>query len=417
MTPKIIFIIIISIIVFNYILERILDYLNAKNWSNELPDELKGIYDEEKYKKSQDYFKTKNRFSLVTDTFSLAVILCMLFLNGFAFVDYKVREITSHYILIPLLFFGILGLAFDLISTPFSIYATFVIEEKFGFNKTTVKTFILDKIKIYFLGIILGGGLLILIVWLYYVTAEIFWLYVWLVITAFSVFMAMFYSNLIVPLFNKQTPLAEGSLRQSIEEYSKKVGFKLKNIFVIDGSKRTTKANAYFSGFGPKKRIVLFDTLLKDNSDEELIAVLAHEVGHYKKKHVLIGLFVGTLQTGVLLYIFSLLIGNPLLSQALGAEQASFHIGLITFGILYSPLSLIIGLGMNIVSRRNEFSADKFAGETFNPNALGTALKKLSVNNLSNLKPHPAYVFFYYSHPPLLERLKELEKLKKISPV
>lgn len=411
MTPKIIFIIILFIIIFNYILERVLDYLNAKNWSTELPDELKGIYDEEKYEKSQQYFKAKNRFSLLTDTVSFLLILGMLFFNGFAYVDSLAREITSHYILIPLVFFGILGLALDIISTPFSIYATFVIEEKFGFNRTTVRTFILDKIKTYFLGIVLGGGLLALIVWFYYAMPEMFWIYVWIVLTGFSLFMAMFYSNLIVPLFNKQTPLQESSLRQGLEEYAKKVGFKLKNIFVIDGSKRTTKANAYFSGFGPKKRIVLFDTLIKDHNDNEIVAVLAHEVGHYKKKHILVGLIVGTLYSGVLLYIFSLLVGNPLLSQALGVKETNFHIGLITFGILYSPLSLIIGVGANVISRKNELAADKFAGETFSASALRIALKKLSVNNLSNLKPHPVYVFFYYSHPPLLERLKALEKI------
>jgi STE24 endopeptidase len=403
-----IFYIIIGIILFDYILERILDYLNRTWWSSELPQELEGIYDAAKYKKSQEYERVKTRFSMVTSTFSLVAMLLMLFFGGFAWLDDFVRSYTSNAILMALLFFGILGLAADILSTPFSVYSTFVIEERFGFNRTTPKTFILDKLKGWLLSAVIGGGLLSLIVWIYQVSGGWFWLIAWAAIGLFTIFMTMFYSNLIVPLFNKQVPLEEGSLRAAIEAFARKVGFKLKNIFVMDGSKRSSKANAYFTGLGAKKRIVLFDTLMKEHTDEELVSILAHETGHYKRKHTLTGTAISLLQTGIMLYILSLFIGNPVLSQALGASEGSFHLGILAFGLLYSPISLVLGLFMNMLSRKNEFEADRYAAENYDAYPLQEALKKLSVNHLSNLRPHPAYVFFYYSHPPLLERLRAL---------
>jgi len=407
---------IIGILIFDYLLERLLDYLNSTRWSNELPTELTGIYDAGKYKKSQDYARTNTRFSLLTSTISLVAMLLILFFGGFAWLDDLVRQYTINPILMALLFFGILGLVSDLLSTPFTLYSTFVIEEKFGFNKTTPTIFLLDKLKGWLLSLILGGGLVALVVWIYASTGSWFWLLAWGVIGFFIVFMTMFYSNLIVPLFNKQTPLEAGELRSSIETFARKVSFKLKNIFVMDGSKRSTKANAYFTGLGAKKRIVLFDTLIKDHTTDELVGVLAHEVGHYKKKHTVTGTILSLLQVGLMLYILSLFIGNPELSMALGADEGSFHMGVLAFGLLYSPLSLLLGLVMNSISRKNEFAADRYAGEHFNPDPLQDALKKLSVNHLSNLKPHPAYVFFYYSHPPLLRRLKSLDDLKANPP-
>jgi len=405
---EVIFYIIVAILLFDYFLERLLDYLNSLLWSNKLPEELEGIYDADKYKKSQEYTRTNTRFSIYADTLSFLAMMLMLFLGGFAFLDREVWSVTEHPILMSLLFFGVLALASDLLSLPFSIYATFVIEEKFGFNKTTVKTYISDKLKGLLLGAIIGGGLLSLVVWIYMVSGAYFWLITWGLISGFMIFMSMFYSNLIVPLFNKQKPLEEGELRDAIEAFSKKTSFKLNNIYVIDGSKRSSKANAYFTGLGAKKRIVLYDTLIKDHTIEELVSVLAHEVGHYKKKHTLSGMILSILQTGLMLFILSRFIGNPVLSEALGASQASFHMGLIAFGLLYSPLSLLLGLVMNTISRKNEFTADRFSGENYDPVALSDALKKLSVNNLSNLRPHPVYVFFYYSHPPLLKRLQAL---------
>jgi STE24 endopeptidase len=377
--------------------------------STKLPVELEGIYDAEKYAKQQEYEKVNSKFSLLSSSVSFVLILLMFVLGGFAFVDEIAHGITENSILIALIFFGILMLASDLIGTPFDIYDTFVIEEKFGFNKTTPKTYFFDKIKGWLLGAIIGGGLMALIIWLYDMTKDMFWIYAWLAVSVFSIFMAMFYSNLIVPLFNKQTPLPEGELRTAIENFSLKAGFNLQNIFQIDGSKRSTKANAYFTGLGSKKRIVLYDTLIKDMTINEIVAVLAHEIGHYKHKHSLQGIFISLIQTGIVLFIFSLFVDNQYLSQAMGVQQPSFHIGMIAFGILFSPISTITSLFMNILSRKNEYQADKFAAENFDSKELASALKKLSVTNLSNLTPHPFNVFVSYSHPPLLARLKALK--------
>jgi STE24 endopeptidase len=406
---EILFWIIIAILVLDFIFEKYLDYLNTTRWSDKLPPELAGIYDEEKYRKQQAYERENHRFGMISGTFSFAVTLAMFLLAGFAFVDALAWGFTANAILAALIFFALLMFASDLLHTPFEVYDTFVIEEKYGFNKTTPKTFVFDKIKGWLLGAIIGGGLLSLIVFIYQKTQNLFWIYAWLVISAFSVFMLLFYSNLIVPLFNKQTPLPEGDLRDAIQKFADKVGFKLDNIFVINGSKRSTKANAYFTGFGAKKRIVLYDTLINDIEITELVAVLAHEIGHYKKKHVIQGLIISLLQTGAILFVFSLLIGSPLLSKALGVETPNFHIGLVAFGILYSPVSFVLGIFMNIHSRKNEYEADAFAAQNYQPEALASALKKLSVKNLSNLTPHPLYVFFHYSHPTLLQRLKRIE--------
>ncbi len=407
---KMIFITILVIVILDFFLERILDFLNRTYWSDDLPVELEGIYDLEKYRKSQLYLRANDKFSQVTESFNFILVLGMLVLGGFAYLDHYIRQITTNPILLALLFFGILGLIADILGTPFSVYATFVIEERFGFNKTTVKTFILDKIKGWMLAIILGGGLLALVVWIYGATGQWFWLIAWGVISFFTVFMTLFYSNIIVPLFNKQTPLEAGDLRDAIEAFAVKADFNLRNIYVIDGSKRSTKANAYFTGLGRKKRIVLYDTLIKDHPKEELVAVLAHEIGHYKKKHTLIGTVVSIGTTGVMLFILSRFLGNPHLSAALGSSNPSFHLSVVAFGILYTPLSVILGLAMNAFSRKHEFQADHFAATQYHADSLRDSLIRLSVNNLSNLRPHPAYVFFYYSHPPLTERLKAIEK-------
>jgi STE24 endopeptidase len=404
-----IFYLIIIIPVSGFLVERYLDYLNSRMWSDTLPEKLKGICDNEAYKKTQLYERENKRLSFWSSTFNLAIILSMILLGGFALIDNLARELSSNLIIIALLFFAIIGFASDLINVPFSFYDNFVIEKKFGFNTMTIRTFITDHFKSWFIAIIVGAPVLGLITWFYYKAGNNFWIYAWALITAFSVFINLFYSELIVPLFNKQVPLQEGQLRTQIETFAIKTGFKLKNIYVIDGSKRSTKANAYFSGFGPKKRIVLFDTLQKELSDEEIVAVLAHEIGHYRKKHVLQTLIISVAVTGLMLFLFSLVVKSPLLSGALGTGNSSFHLGLIVFGILYSPLSLIIGLGVNYYSRKNEFEADRFVKESFNHEILASALKKLSVKNLSNMLPHPAYVFFHYSHPPLLKRLEKLE--------
>lgn len=405
-----IFSIIVGILIFDFVLSRFLDYLDDTRRSPTLPDILKGIYNEDKYKKSQEYDKVNSRFGLSTSIVSFALMIVMLFFDGFAFVDNLVRVYTDNSIFMALLFFGVLAISSSIINAPFGWYSTFVIEEKFGFNKTTVKTYLLDMVKGAILGALIGGALLSLIVWFYDTLGNNFWVYTWLVVSGFSIFMAMFYTSFIVPIFNKLTPLPEGELRDEIEKYAKTQDFDLKNILVIDGSKRSTKANAYFSGLGSRKSIVLYDTLIKNQTTEELVAILAHEVGHYKKKHTQVSIVLSVFQTGITFYIMSLLLGNEYLSLALGVKENSFHVGILVFGMLYSPISMVLGIGMNMLSRKNEYEADDFARSTYKAEALESALKKLSVDNLSNLTPHPLNVFLGYSHPTLLQRLENLKK-------
>ena len=409
MTATTLFYIIIAIIIINFIVDKILDALNAKHFNDALPNDINDVYDDEEYKKSQAYKQTNYKFGIITSTFSLVLTLAFLFLDGFEYVDNIARSYSDSPIIIALIFFGIIMIGSDVLTTPFSYYKTFVIEEQFGFNKTTKKTFVLDKIKGWLMMAVLGGGILALIIWFYQASGDNFWLYAWAVVSVFTVFMNMFYAKLIVPLFNKQVPLEAGDLRDKISAYAKTVGFKLDKIFVIDGSKRSTKANAYFSGFGSEKRVTLYDTLINDLEDVEIVAVLAHEVGHYKKKHIIFNLVTSILLTGLTLYILSIFISNPLLSNALGVEIPSFHIGLIAFGLLYSPISEITGLIMNWFSRKFEYQADDYAKNTYKAEPLITSLKKLSKNSLSNLTPHPAYVFMHYSHPTLLERIRNLK--------
>lgn len=409
MQPTTLFYIIISILIISFIVDKVLDILNEKRFDDEIPKKLKDVYDEEEYKKSQAYKKTSAKFSNLTSLFSTLLTLAFFFVDGFKYVDTFARTYTENPILVALIFFGIIMLASEIMTTPLSYYSTFVIEEKFGFNKSTIKIFWLDKIKGLVMSALLGGGILALIIWFYQLTGQNFWIYAWILVAVFSLFMNMFYAKLIVPLFNKQSPLEDGELKSAIEKYAKKVGFTINNIFVIDGSKRSTKANAYFSGFGSQKRITLYDTLINDLNTDEIVAVLAHEVGHYKRKHIIFNLISSILLTGFTLFILSLFINTPVLSEALGVAIPSFHIGLIAFGILYSPISEVTGLFMNYMSRKFEYQADNFAKETFEGKALITSLKKLSKNSLSNLTPHPAYVFAHYSHPTLLERIENLE--------
>ncbi len=404
-----VFFLILFIPITGFLLERYLEYLNAGMRSEILPEKLKGICDKEEYRKTQLYEKDNLKLSFWSSSFNLAIIIIMIVAGGFAFLDTLARSLSSNHVAIALIFFGIIGFASEIINLPFGWYDIFFIEKKYGFNTMSVRTFITDHLKSWFIALLVGIPVLGLITWIYYKTGKGFWLYAWGLITGFSVFINFFYSEWIVPLFNKQSPLIDSPLRTKIEAFAEKTGFRLKNIYVIDGSKRSTKANAYFSGFGSKKRIVLYDTLIKEMSDEEIVAVLAHEIGHYKKKHVLKSLVSSVLLTGLMLFLFSMVVDSPLLSRAMGAETPSFHLGLIVFGILYSPMSLLIGLVSNFISRKNEFEADMFVRENYEPMMLAASLKKLAVKNLSNLIPHPAYVFFHYSHPPLLARLAKLE--------
>jgi STE24 endopeptidase len=405
-----VFVLLIGVLVFGYVLERILDKLNLSHTLPVLPKELLGIFDPEEYQKSQMYKRDNIRFSFISSSIGLLVMLLLFFFGVFGWYDDLITGISTNYIVHVLIFFGTFALLSDILTTPFELYNTFVLEERYGFNRTTVRTYILDKIKGWLIGAIMGGGLLALITWIYMLTGKWFWLIALGLVTLVSLFLMMFYSNLIVPLFNKQTPLEEGSLRGKIEEFAAKAGFKLDNVYVMDGSKRSSKANAYFTGLGPKKRIVLFDTLIEDLEEEEIVAVLAHEVGHYKFKHTTTGLILGTMQTALMFYLFSLFVGVDSFAVALGGTEASFHLGLVAFGVLYAPISLLTGLGTNALSRHNEFQADNYAKEKYEADSLVSSLKKLSKNNLSNLTPHPVYVFFHYSHPPLLQRIRSLKK-------
>ena len=408
MSPQTVFIIILVILTADFVSERILSALNVKSSKKPIPDLLSGIYDQDKYQKQQSYFRANTRFGLLTSTVSFLVIILMIVFGGFGWLDGIVQRWTANPILVSLVFFGILFLANDIISTPFEIYDTFVIEERFGFNKTTPKTFIFDKLKGYVLAAILGGGILALIMWLYRLNPQYFWLIAWACVTAVSLFFSLFYSELIVPLFNKQTPLEAGELRDAIEKFSKKAGFELKNIFVIDGSKRSTKANAYFTGFWKKKRIVLYDTLINDLDTAEIVAVLAHEAGHSKYKHTLRNILINLPYTLLMFFLLGLILRSDVLAQALGGKEASFHLNILAFGILYSPVSMMLGLAMNVLSRKHEYQADGYVKENKMGEQLISALKKISSKSLSNLTPHPAYVFVNYSHPTLLQRVEKL---------
>jgi len=399
---------ILLILIVDFSLERWLDYLNTTKWSSILPAELEGIYNQDKYQKSMEYEKANHQFALATESLSFIAVLVVFAAGGFGWLDHLIRARVENPIYIAMIFFAIIGLVTQLLSVPFKWYETFYIEEKFGFNKTTPRLFVLDLMKGIVIGVLFGGVMLYIIVWIYLIAGNLFWIYALLVIAMFSVFMLLFYSNLIVPLFNKQTPLGDGVLKDAITQFCDRAGFYLDNIYIIDGSKRSTKANAYFTGFGGKKRIVLYDTLINDLETEEIVAVLAHEIGHYKRHHVYSGLFFSLISTGVMLYIFSLVSSNTAFAEVLGSGVPGFHLSLISFGILYSPLSMLIGLALNYHSRMNEYQADNFVVENYKGEYLASALKKLSVSNLSNLTPHQAYVFFHYSHPTLLQRLKKL---------
>ena len=412
-SSKNIFYIIISLFVFEFLFSKTLDYLNTKNWTNKLPKELKEIYDEKKYAKSMDYEKTKYKFSSITWVFSFGLVLLVLLFWGFWWLDNLVRSWTDSYIITSLYFFWIIILFQTLISIPLSYYSNFVIEERFWFNKMTKKLFFIDTLKSLLLSIFIWWLLLSLIVYIYTLDQNNFWLYAWAIITFFSIFMMMFYSSLIVPIFNKQTPLEKWKLRDAIEKFAKKVWFKLDNIFVIDWSKRSSKANAYFAWLWPKKRIVLYDTLIKDLEIEELVWVLAHEIWHYKRKHTMQMLVFSVLQTWFMLFIFGLTLKFPEFSQALWASSWSFWVWAISFAILFTPISIALWLFWNILSRKNEYEADEFAWINHKPESLKMALIKLSRNNLSNLRPHFLYEFFHYSHPTVLKRIDKLNKIKK----
>ena len=400
--------VILIILYSSFLFEQLLERLNARSWTEKIPDELSDVYNVDEYTKAQRYDKAKQRLSVVSDVFALVLMTGFILTHSFALVE-KWAMNQSHDLMVQcLLFFGVLAFISDIIQTPFALYRTFVMEEQFGFNRSTFKIFFADKLKGYLLGSLLGGSLLCLFVLFYQVAGNNFWWIAWLCISGVGLLISMFYASWILPMFNKLSPLPEGELRNGLQSFCKKVNFPLSDLFVMDGSKRSNKANAFFSGLGPKKKIVLFDTLIEKHTTEELIAVMAHEVGHYKRKHTLWMIAASVIQTGLMMYLLSRVITNPALAEALGANKPSLPLGMMAFALLYAPVSMFLSIVMHKISRKHEYEADAYAADTFGAQPLIEALKKLSKDSLSNLNPHPFYVSVYYSHPTLLQRVKAL---------
>jgi STE24 endopeptidase len=398
----------------DFALKLVADLLNLKSLKLEPPPELQNIYQPEEYRKSQQYLRVTTNFSLFESAFSLLVLLIFWFAHGFSWFNQVVTGWHFVPVVAGLFYIGILVLVYSLLKLPFSIYSTFVIEQRFGFNKTTRRTFVADLIKGFILGAVLGGLLLTGVLYLFQYVGTFAWLYCWAAMIVFSLAVQFVAPTWIMPLFNKFTPMAPGELKDAILKYAGSVNFPVKNIFVIDGSKRSSKSNAFFTGFGRNKRIALFDTLIAQQTVPEMVAVLAHEVGHYKKKHILTGMVISVLHTGLLLFLLSLFLSNHGLYQAFYLTAMPVYAGILFFGLLYTPIELVLSIVMQMVSRVNEYAADRFAAETIEqPASLADALKKLSAGSLSNLTPHPFYVFLNYSHPPLLQRIRAIQAVKR----
>ena len=402
--------IILLAIIFDFILNGIADFLNLKMLRSSLPQPFQGVYDPDRYRKSQQYLKVNTRFGWITGIFNLIVILVFWFGEGFPLLDEWVRSFGYGPVITGLSYMGILIFVKSLLSLPFSIYSTFVIEDRFGFNQTTGATFVLDLAKGILLAVLIGTPLLAGILLFFEYTGANAWWYSWIAVTLFMLGVQFIAPTWIMPLFNKFSPLEEGELKTSILSYASSIKFPIENVYVMDGSRRSSKSNAFFTGFGKHRRIVLFDTLIKQHTAGELLAVLAHEMGHYKKKHIHQSMILGMVQMGIMLYLLSLFISYQGLFDAFYMPQKSVYAGLIFFGLLYSPLGFFIDIFMQMLSRKNEIAADRFSVETtHDPQSMAEALKKLSINNLSNLLPHPLYVFLNYSHPPVLQRIKAIQ--------
>lgn len=405
-------VIILAALAANYLLNLISDLLNLKALKKPMPGEFRDVCDEEKYRKSQEYTRTNTRFGIISSTFSIVVLLVFWFAGGFNWVDQFARDLGYGTIVTGLIFVGLLMLGQRILSLPFSIYSTFVIEERFGFNKTTPATFVTDLLKGILLLVLLGGPLLAGVIAIFEFLGAEAWVYAWIVVIIFTLFVQFIAPTWIMPLFNKFVPLEDGELKQAILDYADRVSFPLRGIYTIDGSRRSSKSNAFFTGFGKNKRIALFDTLIENHKVPELVAVLAHEVGHFKKKHIPKNMVISFLHTGVMLFLLSLFIRMPGLHEAFFMQEISVYAGLVFFGLLYAPIEMVLSVVMQVVSRKHEFEADRFAAETTgDPGSMIAVLKKLSADNLSNLTPHPFHVFLNYSHPPVAERIRALRAL------
>lgn len=408
---NIIALIVLVTIVFDLILKGLADYLNLKMLRPDLPEPFQNVYNPEQYRKSQEYLRVNTRFGWIIATFNVVLILTFWFGKGFPWLDQWVRSWNFGPIASGLIYIGILALLKAILAIPFSIYDTFVIEERFGFNKTTWSTFVLDLFKGLVLAILLGTPLLAGVLAFFEYAGANGWWYCWIAVTLYMLVVQFIAPTWIMPLFNKFTPLEAGELRSAILSYARSIKFPLENVYVMDGSRRSSKSNAFFTGFGKHKRIALFDTLINQHSVKELVAVLAHEMGHFKKKHILLSIILGILQMGLMLFLLSVFISYQGLFDAFYMQHMSVYAGLIFFAMLYSPLDFFIGLLMQLVSRKNETEADRFAVKTTNDSqSMIDALKKLSAHNLTNLTPHPFYVFLNYSHPPVLERIEAISK-------
>jgi STE24 endopeptidase len=402
---------ILASLILKFGIELLADLLNIKALQFQLPPALQDLYNPGDYRKSQQYLRVSTIFGLVENTFSLSVTLVFWFSGGFNFLDNIVRSWSFIPIINGLLYIGIIFLAYNIITLPFGIYDTFVIEQHFGFNRATPQTFIMDRVKILVLGVLIGGALLAGVLVLFQYAGSFAWVYCWIGIIIFSIVVQFIAPAWIMPIFNKFTPMAPGKLREAILTYTHSVNFPVKNIFVIDGSKRSSKSNAFFTGLGANKRIALFDTLIEKHNTAEIVAILAHEIGHYKKKHITQGIIINIFSSGLTLFLFSLCINQPALYQAFDMEHQYIYTGVVFFDLLYTPLGLVFSIVMAWISRQNESAADRFAAETIDePARIVEALKKLSTMNLTNLTPHPLYVFIKYTHPPLLQRLQMIEK-------
>lgn len=401
--------IVLSILILSFILELTVSVLNLSALEPTLPPDFEAVYSSKDYEKSQNYTMTTTRVGIIASVWSTLLTIFFLLLGGFNYVDIFARQFGYGDIVTGLIFTGSLALLSFLVNLPFSLYSTFVVEERFGFNKTTASTYVLDLIKGFFLSVILGGPLLALIFWFFLSTGIYAWIYCWIGVVAFTIIIQFVAPVLIMPLFNKFTPLEPGELQDKILNYSKEENFKLSGIFTMDGSKRSTKLNAFFTGFGRFRKIVFYDTLVEELTPDEIVAVLAHEMGHFKLKHIIKMMAISILQTGFMFFLLSLFLKYPAISEAFMMEQRSVYSSLVFFGFLYSPISLVISIAFNVLSRKHEFEADNYAAKTTGrADLLVTSLKKLSRANLSNLTPHPLHVFLHYSHPPLLQRIDQL---------
>ena len=415
MSPTTLALLIVIVLFLLWKLDFVATLLTLKHLKPELPKEFADVWDQEKYAKSQAYERDGSKFSIISSIVSLTVLLVFWFAGGFGWLDEWVRSFGYGEIVTGLFYLGFLFLASTLLSLPFDIHHTFVHEEKFGFNKTTPATFATDQIKNLVLSAVLGLPLVALILWIF-ASVPHAWFYAWLAVTALSLLLTFLAPSLILPLFNKFTPMEDGELKTAIEKMAKKCDFPLAGLFVIDGSKRSSKSNAYFTGFGKLKKIALYDTLIESQSTDELVGVLAHEIGHFKEKHIIQRILLGIAQTALIFFLLGLVTSPDssfarTLFSAFEVEQISLHVGLVIFFILFKPVSRLISIGMSILSRKHEFEADNYAKNVQEtPQHLAMALKKLSRNNLSNLTPHPLEVFLHHSHPPVLQRIQALQK-------